>query len=121
MENLKETVRRWAWPFIVGAIVGMIGLATLGGFMSGGSADELVQDAVQDTEEAFAVVLVPLLSPVCAANARADPDKLAEVMAKSSYQQRQAISDTGWVTYPEGASSTLTRAIDQGCLDALTE
>lgn len=42
-------------------------------------------------------------------------------MAQSSFQQRQAISATGWVTYPEGANSSLTRAIDQGCLDALKE
>jgi len=114
-----EKAKQWAAPLIVGIVLGMIILSFGFGFMSGGSAQDLADDQVEAKEDALAEVLVPYLTQECAANAQADPDGLAEVMAKSSYQQRQAISDTGWVTYPEGASSSLTRAIDQGCLDAL--
>jgi len=121
MENIKETLGRWAVPFIVGAIAGMILLATIGGFDGGTAIEARVETAVEDTEDAYAEVLVPLMTQQCVANAASEPAKLAEIMAESSYRQRQAISDTGWVTYPEGASSSITREIDQGCIDALSE
>jgi len=121
MENIKETFGRWALPCIVGAIAGMILLATVGGFDGSSAIEERVEAAVEDTEDAYAEVLVPLLTQQCVSNAASEPAKLAEIMAQSSYQQRQAISDTGWVTYPEGANSSITREIDQACIDALSE
>jgi hypothetical protein len=78
-----------------------------------------VDDAVQDAEDSFAVVLVLLLSADCAAKARADPDQLAEARAESGFSQRRMIKDTGWMSYPDGASSALTRTLDEACVDEL--
>jgi len=115
-----EKVKQWAWPFIAGIVVMVFAMPYLFGFYSGSSARSLADEAAQAKEDALAMVLVPLLTQSCVVNARSDPEQLAKLQAESSsFTQGRMISSSGWVEYPEGASSSLTRAIDQGCLDAL--
>ena len=110
---MMEKAKQWILPLLVGAVLGAIALATVGGFISGNSARTLAGQAAEDAT-------VAVLAPMCAANAQADPEKLAEIKEMRSYQQRSAISDTGWVSYPDGASSSLKRAVDQACVDLIT-
>lgn len=108
MDRLKAAF----WPAVGGIVVGMLLLTLVFGFVSGGTATEMAEEAAEDAT-------VAALAPLCIANAQADEAGLAEVMAMSSFQRRNAVSDQGWATYPEGASSALTRAIDQACVNGL--
>lgn len=107
-----EKVKQWTWPFLIGLALGMVLISFGFGFVSGGTASKMAAQAAEDAS-------VAALAPLCIANAQADPAKLAEVMALSSYQRRSEVSKAGWATYPDGASSTLKRAIDQGCINGL--
>jgi len=62
---------------------------------------------------------VAALTPLCIANAKADPEKLAEVMAVNSYKRREAVEKSGWPIYPNDVTYSVKRAISQGCLDGL--
>ena len=109
MEKIKQSIV----PALIGVVIGML-LMTFGfGFVSGGTATEMAEQAAQDAS-------VAALVPICVANAQADPDTMATVLAMSSYQRRTGVANAGWATYPDGASTTLKRAIDQGCVDGLS-
>ncbi len=108
-----DKLKLWAWPFIGGVVVGMALLSFGFGFVSGGSAAEQAQKAATDAT-------VAALVPLCVANAQADEAGLAEVLALTSFRRRDGVKEAGWAVYPAGANSSLTRAIDQGCADALT-
>lgn len=109
MEKLKQAL----WPALGGIVAGMALLAFGFGFVSSGTVDEAVKKATQDAT-------VAALVPLCVANAQADEAGLAEVLALTSFRRRDGVKEAGWAVYPEGANSSLTRAIDQGCADALT-
>lgn len=108
-----EKIKQWIVPVLVGAVLGMILMPMAFGFVSGGTAQEMAAQAAEDAS-------VAALVPICVANAQADPDAVATVLAMSSYQRRTGVANAGWSTYPDGASSTLKRAIDQGCVDSLS-
>jgi negative regulator of sigma E activity len=110
---MMDKIKGWVGPVIVGAIAGMILLPVLFGFVSGGTATEMAAQAAEDAT-------VAALTPICVANAQAQPDVLAAVMEKSTYQRRAEVSEAGWSTYPEGASRALKRAIDEGCIAGLS-
>jgi hypothetical protein len=109
MEKMKQAIG----PLLVGIVCGMLLLSFGFGFVSGGTVAEAAADAA---EEASVAALVPF----CVANAQADEATLTEVMAKSSFQRRAEVSKAGWAIYPDAASSSLKRSIDQGCIDALS-
>ena len=93
------------WPFLLGAVVGMALLVFGFGFVSSGSAETAAREAAQDAT-------VAALVPICVSNAQADEARLAEVVALNSFRRRDGVKEAGWAVYPEGASSSLTRAID---------
>jgi len=108
MEKVKQAV----WPFLGGCAVGAIALSTVFGFVSNGTANERSATAAEDAA-------VAALVPYCVAAAEADSAGRETILAESSFRQRDALGDAGWVSYPDGANRDLQRAINQGCLDAI--
>ena len=107
-----EKIKGYIGPVIGGVLAGMALLSFGFGFVSGSTATEMAEEAAENAS-------VVALTPICVANAKADPEGLAQVMAMSSYSRRNGVSKAGWPVYPEGANSSLQRAIDQGCADGL--
>lgn len=107
-----EKIGQWAWPFVFGTVAGMILLSFVFGFMSSGGATKLADQAKVEG-------VLSVTTPRCVAAAQAAPTAMAEMMALASNKQREALTAAGWATYPEGASASLVRAIDEACLKAL--
>lgn len=107
----------WLKPGIYGAVVGaaVFGIVgfSWGGWMTGGSAEELANDRSDDS-------VIEALVPVCLDIARMDPDrvaKLAEISALTTFRQRDAVMEAGWATVP--GSDTPSRDLAQACIEGL--
>jgi hypothetical protein len=107
----------WLKPGIYGALVGaaLVGIVgfTWGGWVTGGTADDMASAMARDD-------VVAAMVPVCLDIARTDPeraDKLATIKAATTYKRREAVMAAGWATVPgtEGPD----RDIAQACLTAL--
>ena len=109
----------WLKPALLGAGAGA-GAAALaivgfswGGWVTGGSAQEMASD------EARAEV-VAALAPICVEQSRQDPNvkiTLASLMEASSYKRGEMLMDTGWATMP-GATDA-DRNVAKACMEAL--
>lgn len=107
----------WLKPGIYGAVVGaaVFGIVgfSWGGWMTGGSAEELANDRSDDS-------VIEALVPVCLDIARMDPDrvaKLAEISALTTFRRRDAVMEAGWATVP--GSDTPSRDLAQACIEGL--
>lgn len=110
-------VPTWLKPGIWGAVIGAIGIMTLGfwqmGWVTGGTADRMAQNRADSA-------VVAALVPFCIANAERDPDraKLDTLKAtQSSYTRNQLVSDSGWATLPGMTSPN--RELASACSDKL--
>lgn len=92
----------WIKPALMGAGAGAIALAIVGfnwgGWMTGGSAEDM-------SKEQSTAAVASVLMPYCIQNSKTDP-KAAEILAElkeaRSFKQRGIVSDAGWAT-PLGA------------------
>ena len=107
----------WLKPGLYGAAIGAVALAIVGfswgGWVTGGSAQEMASD------EARAKV-VAALAPICVEQSRQDPNvdiTLASLMEANSYKRGEMLMDTGWATMP-GATEA-DRNVAKACMEAL--
>ena len=111
--NTPEWLKPGVYGAVLGAaLVGGVGF-TWGGWVTGGTADDMAMAMARDD-------VVAAMVPVCLDMAESDPeraDKLATIRAASTYQRRDALMAAGWATVP-GAESP-DRDIAQACLSAL--
>lgn len=107
----------WTKPGIYGAVAGAVVLAiggfTVGGWVTGSTAEQQAK-AMSQKEVTMALV------PVCLDNAATDParaTKVQTIQAASGYNRVAAVMNTGWATVPgtEAANRDLARA----CIDGL--
>jgi hypothetical protein len=103
----------WMKPGLIGAgagaAVAMVLGFTWGGWVTGGAAATMSEDAV-----------VAALVPVCVDLAATDPervDKLETVRAAAGFQRRSALMATGWATVP--GSDAPDQTLAQACLLAI--
>lgn len=108
-----EWLKPGAYGFVLGGIaVAVVGF-TWGGWMTGGSAEEMAANRAK-TEVTAALV------PVCVEMSRTDPnrvEKIAVVKEASSFKRRDAVMETGWATMP-GADAP-DRNLAAACADGL--
>jgi hypothetical protein len=85
-------------PALLGALGGAVALAivgfTWGGWVTGGSADQLAKKEAE-------IAVVKVLAPICVDNFQQQPDAAANLVtlkATSSYQQAAFIEKGGWAT-----------------------
>lgn len=107
----------WLKPGIYGAVIGAVMTVvagfTWGGWVTGGSAEEMASDMSSDD-------VIAALTPVCVDMARTDVDrvaKLATIRAASVYKRRDAVMEAGWATVP--GSDAPNRDLAQACIDGL--
>jgi hypothetical protein len=106
-------------PFLWGAAAGAVALAivgfTLGGWMTGGTAQERINASAQEA-------MLAALTPICVAQFRKDPKakaSLAALKETDSWKQAGFVSNGGWATVP-GSTSEQDNEVAAACADALT-
>lgn len=116
----QENRFSWVKPGLWGAVVGAAALAvvgfTWGDWATSGTAERM---ATARADKA----VVTLLTPICAAQARADPEssaKLTELAAMPSYNQSKYITEAKWADIAGVELSTsVQRDLLSACRDEL--
>ena len=104
-------------PALYGAAVGAIALAFVGfswgGWVTGGTANEMA------TDQAKLEVLAALV-PICLQQSSQDPqvvERVAKLKTASSYQRSDMVMQIGWATMP--GSTDPNRQVASACVDKL--
>ena len=107
----------WLKPAFNGAVVGAAVLAvggfTLGGWVTGGTAEKMASTKAR-------MEVVAALVPVCLEQSQQDPrvvETLAEIKSARKYQRNQLVMNAGWATMP--GSSNPNRGVATACLEEL--
>jgi hypothetical protein len=88
--KVPQSVKPLVWGAIGGAIVAMIIGFVWGGWVTGGTA--------QDMEEASAqAAVVNALTPVCVAKAEQQPDQLLRLQDERDWKRDGFVIEAGWV------------------------
>ncbi len=94
--NWKEKIKLLVWGAIGGAIVlAIIGFA-FGGWVTGGTAQELGKKMADKA-------VIDRLAPICVLQSNQDPEKdkkLAELKKLSSWDRSNYVEKQGWATMP---------------------
>ena len=105
-------------PWIQGAVVGAIALAVVGfnwgGWVTGGTAKDMVQ-------RSSTTAVVAALSPICVDKFQHSAEavtNMTELKKVSSYQQASFIEKGGWATLP--GSDAANSAVAQACANMLS-
>jgi hypothetical protein len=113
--NVSESLK----PALYGAAAGAIALAivgfTWGGWVTGGTAEQMASDQARKE-------VVAALVPICVEQSRQDPqleETLAELKAASSYQRSDMLMTAGWATMPGSADPN--RYVAQACMEKLAD
>lgn len=111
------TTPEWMKPGIYGVLIGAALVGTVGfswgGWMTGGSANEMASKMAQNE-------VIAALVPLCVDMSRTDIErtaKLSTIRDARSFDRRDAVMATGWATMP-GADAP-SRALAQACLEGL--
>jgi len=113
MPSLPANTEPFVWGAVCGAIViSIIGFGW-GGWVTGGTAEQL---AVARADEAIVASLVP----VCVAQFQKGPKvqaSLAALKATETWHQAEFVEKGGWASVPGGGEPN--RLVLSGCADAL--
>lgn len=94
--NWKEKIKLLVWGAIGGAIVlAIIGFAW-GGWVTGGTAQEMAKEMADEA-------VIDRLAPICVLQFNQDPEKdkkLAELKKLSSWDRGPYVEKQGWATMP---------------------
>jgi len=117
---MKETlmnIPEWMKPAFYGAVVGAVALAIVGfswgGWVTGGTAQEMARDQARQE-------VVAALVPICLEQSKQDPqviETLAELEEAGSYQRSDLLMKAGWATMP--GSSDPNRDVARACMEKL--
>lgn len=108
-KNFTPTKGMLAWTAIGASVLTMVLGFTMGGWVTGGTANKMATDA-------GTVAHVELASNVCAANFAATPTARAqqdELLALASYQQRGFVEKQPWALMP--GESAVGRGVAEAC------
>jgi hypothetical protein len=115
-EAQKLSLTRLAQGIGIGAVAAMIVGFTWGGWMLGGTANELAQKTAS-------TAVVAALVPICIdrfQQASDAPARLVELKNANSWEQSTYIEKGGWATVPGGKSPAVS-GLSQACATALRE
>lgn len=115
LKNFTPTKGMLAWVAAGASVLTMAVGFTVGGWVTGGSADRMAQEARNDAQ-------AELVASVCAANFRTLPTAQAaheELVALSNLRQRQFVLDQPWAQVPGVA--TVSRAAATRCAQMISE
>ena len=92
----KEYIKPFVWGLVVSAVLTMIIGFTFGGWVTGGTAQEMAEEMAEKA-------VVDRLAPICVTQFNQDPEKdkkLQELKEISSYQRGDYVEKQGWATMP---------------------
>lgn len=119
MEETHMTKSEWLKPRLTGAAVGALALAvvgfTWGGWVTGGTAQQMAADHAK-------LEVVSALVPICIEQSNRDPlavETLSQLREASSYERSNMLMKAGWATMP--GSSDPNRNVAKACMDKLSE
>ena len=111
----KETIEPILWGAAGGAVVLAVVGFMWGGWFTGGTAQQLAEDAAEKA-------VVDRLAPICVAQYNRDPEKdqkLKEMKKMETYQIGDYVKKHGWSTMPGEKDSDY--AVSRECTDLLSK
>lgn len=110
--NGQAWIKPGVWGVVVGAAGAMIVGFNWGGWVTGGTANELASDRAE-------TAVVAAYTPVCVANAqRAGADQLAQLKAADSWTRDTFVVEAGWVT---NVAEPYREAVAEACAPKVVE
>lgn len=110
--NIPVWIKPGVWGVVVGAVGAMIVGFNWGGWVTGGTANELASDRAE-------TAVVAAYTPVCVANAqRAGADQLAQLKAADSWSRDDFVVKAGWVT---NVAEAYREAVAEACAPKVVE
>ena len=113
--NMPEGLK----PALYGAAAGAVALAIVGfswgGWVTGGTANQMAADKAK-------LEVVAALVPICIQQSSQDPQlvaTLAQLKDAGSYQRSDMLMKAGWATMP--GSSDPNRNVAKACIERLSE
>jgi predicted outer membrane lipoprotein len=106
-----EWVKPAVWGAIGGAIAAMIVGFVWGGWVTGGTANEMVSTGAEDA-------IVQAFTPLCVARAQEEPEQLALLMEASAYQHDDFVIEAGWVS---NVNEDFQTGVARACALAIVE
>ncbi len=107
----------WLKPRLYGAVVGAVALAivgfTWGGWVTGGTAQQMAAERAK-------LEVVAALVPICIEQSNRDPqvvETLAQLRDAGSYERSNMLMKAGWATMP--GSSDPNRNVAKACIEVL--
>jgi hypothetical protein len=107
----------WLKTSLIGAAVGAVALAivgfSLGGWMTGGTAQKMASDKAR-------MEVVAALVPICLEQSKQDPqsiETLALLKAANSYERSDMLMKAGWATMP--GSTDPNNGVARACIAQL--
>lgn len=114
-DEFRPTKTLWFWSTTGAVVVAIVLGFTVGGWVTGGTAQEMAEDAREDGR-------AQLASAICVERFVGSPDfavNLAALKEESSYARDNYLEDAGWVT-PAGLKEPIDGAADL-CADKLAD
>lgn len=109
----------WLKPRLYGAVVGAAALAmggsTWGGWVTGGTAQQMAAERAKHE-------VVAALVPICIKQSSQDPqvvERLAQLREATSYERSNMLMKAGWAKMP--GSSDPNRNVAKACMAKLSE
>ena len=84
-----EWVKPGAWGVAGGAVAAMVIGFSVGGWVTGGTAEEMAEARAE-------TAVVQAFVPICVAQAKQQPEQLALLKAESSWQRDTFVEKAGW-------------------------
>ena len=106
-----EWIKPAVWGAVGGAIAAMIVGFAWGGWVTGGTADEMVSTGAE-------TAIVQAFTPLFVVRAQEQPDQLALLMEANSYQQDDFVIEAGWVS---NVNETFQTEVARACALAIVE
>ncbi len=110
-------IPKWLKPGLLGAVAGAVALAIVGfswgGWVTGGTANQMASDKAK-------LEVVAALVPICIEQSKQDPqvaEKLTQLKAASTYRRSDMLMKVGWATMP--GSSDPNRSVARACMEKL--
>ncbi|MCB8835841.1 hypothetical protein [Aurantimonas sp. VKM B-3413] len=109
----REWVKPAVWGAVGGAIAAMVVGFFWGGWVTGGTAEEMVSAGAE-------TAIVSAFTPLCVARAEKQPEQIALLVEESSWQHDDFVIEAGWVpNVKERFQAEVARACASALVDAM--
>ena len=106
-----DWVKPAVWGAVGGAVAAMIVGFAWGGWVTGGTADEMVSAGAEDA-------IVQAFTPLCVARAEQEPEQLALLMEEDNWQHDDFVIEAGWVP---NVNERFQTEVARACASAIVE